>query len=111
MMRTAEARTRKASEALVTDLEELVQSASDMLDNLSDQRGEAVEKLRTRATRNIESARRRLADLKPQVQQRATDAARAATGFARRNPWSAAAIGALVIASVGALVYASLSDD
>ena len=60
---------------------------------------------------NIENARRRLATLKPQVEERAAQASRAATGFARRNPWSAMAIGALIVASVAAVLYASMSED
>jgi len=111
MIRTAEARARSVSEGFATELEELIQSAGELLDSLNEQRGDAVDGLRTRATRNIENARRRLADLKPQVQESAAEAARAAVGFARRNPWSAAAIGTLVVASLGVLLYMSLSDD
>lgn len=111
MMRTAESTARRTSEALATELEDLIQSASDLLDNLNEQRGDAMEGLRTRAARNLESARSRLADLKPQVQRTAVDAARAASGFARRNPWSTAAIGTVVVASLGFLLYSMLSDD
>ncbi len=111
MSRTTEAQMRRTSDALASEFDDLIRSSSELLESLNEQRGDAVEELRRRATRNIENARRRLAALKPQVQERATQAARAATGFARRNPWSAAAIGTLIVASVAALLYASMSDD
>jgi ElaB/YqjD/DUF883 family membrane-anchored ribosome-binding protein len=108
MIGTSEA--RRTSKALATELEDLIESASDLLDNLNEQRGDGLETLRSRATRNIDGARRRLADLKPQMQRRAMRTTRAASRFARRNPWSTAAIGTAVVASVGALIYMSLSD-
>jgi ElaB/YqjD/DUF883 family membrane-anchored ribosome-binding protein len=108
MIGTAEA--RRTSESLVTELEDLIQSASDLLENLNEQRGDAVEGLRTRATRNIDSARRRIADMKPEVHRRARHATHAASEFARSNPWSTAAIGTAIAASLGALLYMSLSD-
>jgi ElaB/YqjD/DUF883 family membrane-anchored ribosome-binding protein len=111
MTRTAEADLRKTGAALASELDELIESASALLESLHEQRGEAVDNLRSRATRNIDNARRRLAALKPQVQDGATKAARAAAGYARRNPWSAVAVGALIVASVGALIYMSTSDD
>jgi len=111
MIRAAEVNVRKTSEALAGELDELIRSASELLDSLNDQRGEAVEGLRSRATRNIETARRRLADLKPQVIEGGAQAARAAVGFARQNPWSTVAVGALLVASLAALIYVSTSDD
>jgi ElaB/YqjD/DUF883 family membrane-anchored ribosome-binding protein len=111
MIRTAEANVRKTSAALASELDELIQSASELLDSLNDQRGEAVQDLRTRATRNIDNARRRLAALKPQVVEGGAQAARAAVGFARNNPWSTVAIGAAVIGALAAVIYLSTSDD
>jgi ElaB/YqjD/DUF883 family membrane-anchored ribosome-binding protein len=111
MTRTAEAMADRTSDALASEMESLIQSASDLLESLNDQRGDAVEALRSRATRNIESARRRMAALEPQVREGATQAARAAAGFARRNPWSTVAIGTVILASVAMLLYASMSED
>ena len=111
MIRTAEANVRKTSDLLASELDELIQSASDLLDSLNDQRGEAVDDLRSRATRNIDNARRRLAALKPQVMEGGAQAARAAVGFARANPWSTVAIGAAAVAALAAVIYLSTSDD
>ena len=111
MMRTAETNMRETSDAIASELDQLIESASELLDTLNEQRSDVVEGLRERATRNIENARRRLGTLKPQVQERATQAAQAATGFARRNPWSAAAIGTVIVASVAAILYASMGED
>jgi ElaB/YqjD/DUF883 family membrane-anchored ribosome-binding protein len=96
---------------LASQLDELIESASDLLDSLNGQRSEAADAIRSRMSRNIATARRRLADIKPQVTEGATEAARAAVGFARQNPWSTVAIGTLLAASIAAVIYASMSDD
>jgi len=109
--RTAADTRRATSDMLASQLDELIESASDLLDNLNDHRGEAADALRSRVTRNIKDARRRLADFRPQVTESATEAARAAVGFARRNPWSTVAAGTVLVASIAALLYVSMSDD
>src|SRR5690242_3134235 len=109
--RTAEHTRRATSDMLASQLDELIASASDLLDNLNEHRGEATDALRSRVTRNIKDARRRLADFRPQVTESATEAARAAVGFARRNPWSTVAAGTILVASIAALLYVSMSED
>lgn len=118
MNRTIEQHRRATSDALASQLDELIASASDLLDNLNEQRNDATATLRTRASRNIEGARRRLASMKDQMPESAADAARVAAGYARNaagyardNPWSAVAIGTLVVGSLAALLYLSTSDD
>jgi len=111
MTRIAEHTKRATSDMLASQLDELIASASDLLDELNDQRGDATDALRSRVSRNLKTARSRLNDMKPQVVEGATQAARAAAGFARSNPWSTAAIGTVLVASLAMLVYASLSDD
>jgi ElaB/YqjD/DUF883 family membrane-anchored ribosome-binding protein len=111
MARTIESHMRARSDALASQLDDLIASAGELLDNLNDQRSDATATLRSRATRNIENARRGLASLKRHVPEGTAEAARIASGFARRNPWTAVAVGAAIAASVGALLYMSLSDD
>jgi ElaB/YqjD/DUF883 family membrane-anchored ribosome-binding protein len=111
MRRKAHATADDMSDSLATELDGLIESASELLESLKEQRGEAIDGLRSRATRNIESARRRLADMAPQLQEGAIEVAKATRGFALRNPWSTVAIGTLVAASVGAILYATLSDE
>jgi ElaB/YqjD/DUF883 family membrane-anchored ribosome-binding protein len=111
MARTVESHMRARSDALAGQLDDLIASAGELLENLNDQRSEATSTLRSRATRNIENARRGLASLKRHVPEGTAEAARIASGFARRNPWTAVAVGTLIAASVGALLYMSLSDD
>jgi ElaB/YqjD/DUF883 family membrane-anchored ribosome-binding protein len=109
MMRTIDAHKRATSDALASQLDDLIASASDLLDNLNEQRSDTASALRSRATRNIEGARRRLNDLKRQVPESAGQAARAAARYAQRNPWSAVAAGTLVVGAVAALLYMSTS--
>lgn len=111
MARLAEQTKRATSDMLASQLDELIASASDLLDELNDQRSDATSALRSRVSRNLKTARDRLDTLKPQVVEGATQAARAAAGFARSRPWSTAAIGGVLVASLALLVYAALSDD
>src|SRR5512138_2463112 len=111
MARTAERRMRETSDSLASQLDAIIQSASELMDELNDQGGEAAETLRKRASRNIESARRRLSSWKQQVPEGTAEAARIASGFVRRNPWTAVAVGTVIAASIGALLYMSLSED
>src|SRR5262245_5498076 len=111
MARTLEANARRTSDALASQLDELIESAGELLDSLNDQRDDAASALRSRASKNIEGARRRLASLKRQVPEGATRAAQAAAGFARSNPWTAVAAGTAIAASIAAILYFTLSDD
>jgi len=111
MARTAESRMRETSDSLASQLDALIRSASDLMEELNDQGGEAAETLRKRASRNIETARRRLSSWSRDIPEGAAEAARIASGFARRNPWTAVAVGTAIAASIGALLYMSLSDD
>lgn len=111
MFRTAESRMRKTSDSLAGQLDHLIESASDLLDNLNDQRGDAVEGLRSRASRNIHHAGERLASLKPKVMDTGARAAHTAVDVARRNPWATVAVGTVLVASIATILYASLSED
>jgi ElaB/YqjD/DUF883 family membrane-anchored ribosome-binding protein len=111
MNRTAQDYRRATSDALASQLDNLIESASELLDNLNEQRSDAAETLRSRASQNIEGARRRLASMKRQMPESAAEAARLAAGFARENPWSTVAIGTLLVGSLAALLYMTLSDD
>ena len=109
MFRTTEANRRATSDALASQLDDLIESAGELLENLNEQRGEATEALRSRASRNIEGARRRLSGLKRQVPESTMEAARVAADYARRNPWSTVAVGTLVVGAVAALLYMNTS--
>jgi ElaB/YqjD/DUF883 family membrane-anchored ribosome-binding protein len=111
MPRTLEADARRTSDALANQLDELIASAGELLDSLNDQRDEAASALRSRASQNIDSARRRLASLRHQVPEGATRAAQAAADYARSNPWTAVAAGTAIAAAIAAVLYFSLSDD
>jgi ElaB/YqjD/DUF883 family membrane-anchored ribosome-binding protein len=89
-------------------LQDLVDSAEDLLTDLKDQKGEAVERLREKVSTTISDARQRLAD--SDVSDIASEAYDNAVGLVRQDPWRAVAIGALALLA-GSLLLRALSDD
>jgi ElaB/YqjD/DUF883 family membrane-anchored ribosome-binding protein len=104
-------RAAALGEDIQDNLEDLIESFEALLEDLKDQRGTAAEKLRTRAWATVKSARRRLADLRPEMGDLAAKTMRGTVKFVRRDPWRAVAIGALVIVAAGVLASVARSDD
>jgi ElaB/YqjD/DUF883 family membrane-anchored ribosome-binding protein len=102
-------RAAALGEEIQDNLEDLIESVEALLDDLKDQRGAAAEKLRTRAWATVKSARRRLADIRPEVGDLAARTLRGTAKFVRRNPWRAVAIGALIVVAVG--VFANVGRE
>jgi ElaB/YqjD/DUF883 family membrane-anchored ribosome-binding protein len=100
---------KAASAAMEEGLQDLIDSASELLEGLKDQQGAAVENLRARASDTIRSARRRLAAFRPDVQELATRTLQTTAKFVRRDPWRAVAIGALVVAALA--IFTRQGDD
>jgi ElaB/YqjD/DUF883 family membrane-anchored ribosome-binding protein len=92
-------------------LEELIAGAEALIEELQDQKGDAVDNLRSRASATIRNARRRLLDLRPDVQALAARTARTTAAFVRRDPWRAVALGALAVLALGILVSSGGDDD
>jgi ElaB/YqjD/DUF883 family membrane-anchored ribosome-binding protein len=92
-------------------LEDLIESAEALLEELQDQQGAAAETLRARAWATIKSARSRLADMRPQVGDLATKTLRGTLKFVRRDPWRAVALGALLVLALGVLANAGDDED
>ncbi len=92
-------------------LEDLIESAEALLEELQDQQGAAAETLRARAWATIKSARRRLTDLRPQVGDLAAKTFRGTLTFVRRDPWRAVALGALLILALGVLAHGGGDED
>jgi len=89
------------------NLEDLIESVEALLEDLKDQKGAAAEKLRTRAWATVKSARRRLAEVSPEVGEIAARTLRGTATFVRRDPWRAVAIGALAVVALGVLANAA----
>jgi ElaB/YqjD/DUF883 family membrane-anchored ribosome-binding protein len=92
-------------------LEDLIESAEALLEELQDQQGAAAETLRARAWATIKSARQRLSDLRPEVGDLAAKSLRGTLKFVRRDPWRAVALGALLIVALGVLARAGGDED
>ena len=97
MARTEATRAKRTVSGAAAGLQDLIDSADELLSNLRDQQGEAVDALRDRVSATAASARRRLQRLGPQVQDAAGETLDSAVGFLRRDPWRAVAIGALTV--------------
>ena len=114
-MTVAQTRMKSRVEAFGSDigntLEDLIESAEALLEELQDQQGAAAETLRAKAWSTIKSARGRLADMRPQVGDLAAKTLRGTWTFVRRDPWRAVALGALLIVALGVLAQAGDDED
>ena len=105
------AKRNALSAEIESGLEELIAGAEALIEELQDQKGEAVDNLRSRAAATIRNARRRLVDLRPDVQDLAARTARTTAAFVRRDPWRAVALGALAVLALGIFVSSGGDDD
>jgi len=103
-------RARAVSDDIGQGLEDLIESAEALLGELKGQQGVVVENLRDRALSTINTARRRLADLQPEVQELATKTLKNTVTFVRSDPWRAVALGALLVVALGVLAYSGDDD-
>ena len=104
-------RARTIGSDIGAGLEELIESAEALLEELNDQQGPAVESLRARASATLKSASRHLSALRPNVEELASRTLQQTMGFVRRDPWRAVALGALAIVALGILAHASGDED
>lgn len=100
-----------ASDEIRGGLEELIESAESLLLELEDQKTAVADSLRKRAAATIKSARRRLAQLQPDVQELAAKTYRGTVTFVRKDPWRAIALGALVVLAIGIFASVGNGDD
>jgi ElaB/YqjD/DUF883 family membrane-anchored ribosome-binding protein len=99
-------RAAAVSDDIQDNLEDLIESVEALLGDLKEQKGIAADKLRTRAWATVKSARRRMADMSPEVGELAARTMRGTATFVRRDPWRALAIGALAVVGIGVLASA-----
>lgn len=100
-----------ASDEIRSGLEELIESAESLLVELEGQKTAVADSLRKRAAATIKSARRRLAQVQPDVQELAAKTYRGTVTFVRQDPWRAIALGALVVLAIGLLASSIGGDD
>lgn len=98
---------KKASEA-ASGLQDLIDSAEELLESMKEQQGVAAEKLREKIAATLENARARLSQF--DVPEIASDAVDSTVGFLRSDPWRTVAIGALAVLAVSLLVRSGSND-
>ena len=108
-MPTKRAKQAKKKVADATSgLQELIDSADDLLESLKDQPGAAAEKLREKVSETVRSARARLSEL--DVPEVASEAVETTVGFLRSDPWRTVALGALALLAVSLLLRGSAEE-
>jgi ElaB/YqjD/DUF883 family membrane-anchored ribosome-binding protein len=105
--KTAKRLKKKVADA-ASGLQDLIDSAEELLESIKDQPGAAAQKLREKIADTVEDARARLADL--DVPEMASNAMNSTVGFLRADPWRTVAIGALAVLAVSLMVRSG-SDD
>ena len=98
---------KKVSEA-ASGLQDLIDSAEELLESVKEQQGAAAEKLRKKISETLENARARLSQV--DVPEFASDAVDSTVGFLRSDPWRTVAIGALAVLAVSLLVRGGSND-
>lgn len=93
-----------STDKLVEDLKVVMRDAEALLRATSAQTGEKIQEVRARAEESLQQARTRLTQLEDDAYQRAREAADAAEGYVRENPWQALGIAAGVGVLVGLLL-------
>jgi ElaB/YqjD/DUF883 family membrane-anchored ribosome-binding protein len=96
-MPRAEKRAKSARSHAAAGLQDLIDTADELLEDLQDQQGAAVEALRAKVGQTVGTARRKLEGLAPEIKEAASETIDSAVGFVRRDPWRAVALGALTL--------------
>ena len=102
MTKRAAKRAKQALAESASGLQDVIDSADELLESLRDEQGEAVERLRTKIAASVTSAQERLESL--EAREFARDAAGSTARFLRRDPWRTVAIGALAALAVSLVV-------
>jgi ElaB/YqjD/DUF883 family membrane-anchored ribosome-binding protein len=104
-------RAREIRDDLGEGLQELINSAEALLEELRDAKDPAVETLRSRLKRTVKGASSRLQDFRPDMRELTSQTVENTMSFVRRDPWRAIAIGALAVVALGVLAHLSGDDD
>lgn len=101
-------RSKKSAPNTSSGLQDLIESAEELLESLKDQQGAAVEVLREKLSQTIDSAHTRISQL--DVPEIASDAIESTAAFLRSDPWRTVAIGALAVLAISLWVRSGSSD-
>jgi len=84
------------------DLEEVVETAEELLKSISETGGQGMEDLKAKAQETLAAARGRLQEAATRSREAATAAAGEADAYVHSNPWMAVAIAGVVGVLLGA---------
>jgi len=104
-------RARDIQDNLGDGLQELIDSAEALLEELRDAKDPAVETLRAKLRRTVKSASSRLQSFRPDMSELTSQTVQSTMSFVRRDPWRAIALGALAVVALGILAHASGDED
>lgn len=110
-MPRAEKHARNARHHAAAGLQDLIDSADELLQDLQDQQGAAVAALRDKVSQTVGTARRRLEQLAPDIKEAAGQSLDSAVGFVKRDPWRAVALGALTLLAFSLLTRMGDGED
>jgi ElaB/YqjD/DUF883 family membrane-anchored ribosome-binding protein len=95
-------RTKKAIAESASALQDVIDSAEELLESLKDQPGAAVQRAREKISTTLKMPRDRLEDLKGT--EVASDAFDSTVRFLKSDPWRTVAIGALAVLVISLVV-------
>jgi ElaB/YqjD/DUF883 family membrane-anchored ribosome-binding protein len=109
MAKNSSKSARNAGAHAAAALQDLIDTAEELLEDLRSQQGAAVDALREKVSATVEAARSRLEALAPDVQEAASATLDSAVSFVRKDPWRAVALGAITLLAFS--LIGRLGDD
>ncbi len=96
--------TQDARDRLIEDFKTVVHDAEELLRATSDQTGDKINAVRTRAEENLKKARHRLGELEHNLVDRTKAAAKATDQLIHDNPWQSVGVATAVGVMLGMLI-------
>jgi ElaB/YqjD/DUF883 family membrane-anchored ribosome-binding protein len=93
-----------SADNLITNLQEVVRDAENLLKATASQAGEKVDEARARAQESVRQAKARISEVEHDALARARELAGSADTYVRDNPWQAIGIAAAIGLMLGVLV-------
>ncbi len=97
----------RGNESTVVELNRIVGQAEELLKTLGEEGGAAVDAVRQRVLRTVQTAKARVADASTRARSAANETAQRTDAYVHDNPWRSIAIGAAAGAAI-AVIMASM---
>lgn len=92
------------SDEVIADFKEVVENAEALLKATSNQGGEKLAEIRTKAEKSLKVARARMVEAQEALLVKTKEAAKATDVYVHENPWQAAGVAAAVGVMIGLLI-------